>query len=144
MDVQHFHTGDSNCQTSPADGGPATSGQLCGLATVAVDMNSNIYISDGGNQRVRTLNRGVIFTVAGNGTSGYSGDGGPVVRAQLNFPNGIAVDSFGNLYIADSQNKRIRKVAPDGFISTVVGNGVGGADIVGNSWVVLDTKWPDQ
>jgi len=136
--------GDSNCQTPPADGGPATSGQLCGLATVAVDMKGNVYISDGGNQRVRKVSRGVISTVAGNGTAGYSGDGGPAVRAQLNFPDGIAVDSLGNLYIADSANMRIRKVAPDGIISTVAGNGVGGFTIVGNSWVSLDTKWPDQ
>ncbi|HYB61284.1 MAG TPA: NHL repeat-containing protein [Methylomirabilota bacterium] len=136
--------GDGHCQTPPADGGPATSGQLCGLGTVAVDMKGNVYISDSGNQRVRKVSHGVISTVAGNGTAGYSGDGGPAVRAQLNFPDGIAVDSLGNLYIADSANMRIRKVAPDGIISTVAGNGVGGFTIVGNSWVSLDTKWPDQ
>ncbi len=66
---------------------------------------------------------GIITTSAGNGTAGFSGDGGPAAAAQLNSPTGVAVDSLGNLYIADPNNSRIRKVTAAGVISTAAGNG---------------------
>jgi len=66
---------------------------------------------------------GLIATVAGNGTAGFSGDGGPAISAQINHAEGIAVDSAGNLYIADTLNNRIRKVTPAGVIGTVAGTG---------------------
>ncbi|HUD57679.1 MAG TPA: hypothetical protein VMR02_20785 [Terracidiphilus sp.] len=67
--------------------------------------------------------QGLITTVAGNGALGYSGDGGAATSAKLNVPSGVAVDGVGNLYIADAGNNRIRRVAPDGIITTVAGNG---------------------
>jgi sugar lactone lactonase YvrE len=94
---------------------------------VAVDSSGNLYIADTGNQRIRMVNpAGVISTVAGNGTAGFSGDGGPATGAMLDEPFGIAVDGSGNLYIADYNNNRIRKVTPDGLISTVAGTGTEG------------------
>src|SRR5437867_1210398 len=69
---------------------------------------------------------GIITTVAGSGTGGFSGDRGPAVSAQLNFPYSVAVDASGNLFIADTLNHRIRKVTPDGIITTVAGSGTGG------------------
>ena len=107
------------------DNGPATSAQLYGPAGVAVDPTGNLYISDSGNNRIRKVANGVITTVAGRGTSGFSGDGGPATSAQLQGPAGIAADPAGNLYISDSGNNRIRKVA-NGVITTVAGNGTAG------------------
>ena len=109
------------------DGGPATSASLFAGSAVpglAVDSAGNVYISDSNNQRIRKVNpQGIITTVAGNGTGGYSGDGGPATSAMLFNPAGIAVDSAGNLYIADASNSRVRKVNLQGTISTVAGNG---------------------
>ncbi len=93
------------------DGGPATSAQLNFPTGVAVDSSGNLFIADTGNDRIRKVDTsGNISTVAGTGTPGFSGDGGPATSAQLNFPAGIAVDSSGNLFIADAENHRIRKV----------------------------------
>jgi streptogramin lyase len=91
------------------------------------DANGNIYIADTDNQRIRKVDStGRITTVAGTGTAGYSGDGGPATAARLQSPHGVAVDSAGNLYIADSPNQRIRKVSPNGIITTVAGTGSSG------------------
>jgi sugar lactone lactonase YvrE len=90
----------------------------------AVDAAGNLYIADAANHRIRKVGLGgAMSTVAGNGISGYSGDGGSATEAGLNYPSGIAVDAAGNLYIADTYNQSIRKVAVDGTISTVAGNG---------------------
>ncbi|MGO9094120.1 MAG: hypothetical protein ACLQGV_02765 [Bryobacteraceae bacterium] len=107
------------------DGGPATSAQLSGPTGVAVDAAGNIYIADYWNQRIRkvTVATGIITTAAGNGTQGYSGDGGPATSAQLNYPWGVSVDAGGDLYISDQYNGRIRKVAATGTITTVAGGG---------------------
>ena len=109
------------------DGGPATSAQLYYPDGLAVDALGNLCIGDTDNHRIRKVSLdGTISTVAGNGTAGYTGDGGSATSAQLNHPDGVAVDALGNLYIADGYNHRIRKVTPGGIISTVAGNGTGG------------------
>ncbi len=106
------------------DFGAATSAQLSAPDGVAVDNAGNVYISDFLNNRVRMVTpSGVISTYAGNGNSGFSGDGGPATSAQLSQPAGLAVDAAGNLYIADSNNSAVRKVTPSGIISTVAGTG---------------------
>src|SRR5262245_33740241 len=99
------------------DNGPATEAQVGYAMTLAVDRNGDLYVGDYWNRRVRKISRGIITTVAGNGTTAYSGDGGPATAAALS-PSGVAVDSDGNLYIADYDNDRIRKVA-NGTISRV-------------------------
>jgi hypothetical protein len=104
------------------DGGPATSAQLAYPQSVAVDSAGNLYIADTSNSRIRKVSNGVITTVAGDGRFGFSGDNGPATSAQLNGPVGVAVDSAGNLYIADQVNQRIRKVS-GGVITTVAGGG---------------------
>jgi len=109
------------------DGGPATSAMLHGPWGVAVDSSGNVYIADQYNSRIRKVSTsGTITTVAGNGTAGYSGDGGPATSAMLYNPQGIAVDAAGNLYICDVSNLRIRNVSMGGQITTVAGNGNGG------------------
>jgi uncharacterized protein (TIGR03437 family) len=110
--------------SSIGDNGPATSAQFA-PSGIAVDIAGNLYIADWQSHRIRKVTNGVIATVAGNGTQGFSGDNGPATSAQLNFPEGVAVDSAGNLYIADEGNNRIRKVS-DGVITTVAGNGARG------------------
>jgi sugar lactone lactonase YvrE len=109
------------------DGGPATNAQLAGPYGVAVDAAGNLYIADFQNSRVRKVSTsGTITTVAGDGSFGFSGDGGPATNAQLAGPNGVAVDAAGNLYIADINNHRVRKVSTSGTITTVAGNGTPG------------------
>ncbi|MFH2011587.1 MAG: RHS repeat-associated core domain-containing protein [Pseudomonadota bacterium] len=104
------------------DGGLATEARLGGPTGVSVDSLGNIYIVDRGNGRIRKVDTdGIITTVAGGGSS--FDDGGPAIEAQLNWPNDVAVDSAGNLYIADTNNGRIRKVNTDGIITTVAGGG---------------------
>jgi len=94
---------------------------------VATDAEGNVYFSDQGNLRVRKITRaGRIGTVAGSGVRGYYGDGGPAPAAQLNFPGALALDSSGNLYIADTGNHVVRRVTPGGLITTYAGSGVRG------------------
>jgi hypothetical protein len=113
--------------TFGGDGGAATAANLANPSGVAVDGAGNIYIADALNQRIRKVaTSGIITTVVGNGTAGFSGDGGTATSASLNNPVGVTVDGAGNLYIADSQNNRIRKVSTTGIISTVAGNGTAG------------------
>jgi uncharacterized protein (TIGR03437 family) len=107
------------------DGGPATSAELYGPRGVAVDATGNLFIAD--KNRVRKVSAsGIITTVAGNGTPGFSGDGGPATSASLNTPNAVVVDAAGNLFIADTANNRIRKVSTSGSITTVAGAGTSG------------------
>jgi sugar lactone lactonase YvrE len=109
------------------DGGPANKAQLNQPFGLAVDTAGNLLIADFGNQRVRKVtSNGVIQTVAGIGIQGFSGDGGPATSAALHLPTDVALDTTGNLFIADSGNARIRKVTPGGIISTVAGNGTPG------------------
>ncbi len=104
------------------DNGQATSASLSGPVDVKLDALGNLYIADQGNSRIRMVSGGVISTVAGNGTASFGGDNGVATSAQLNGPSGIAVDTVGNLVIADTQNNVIRKVS-GGIITTIAGNG---------------------
>jgi PKD repeat protein len=109
------------------DGGQATSAQLNYPAGGAVDAQGNLYIADNSNHRIRKVSpAGVITTVAGDGLPGYGGDGGQATSAMLDFPDGVAVDPHGDLFIADSLNNRVREVSPAGVITTVAGNGIAG------------------
>ena len=106
------------------ENGPAIRARLTFPTAVAVDRSGNIYIADWSDHRIRRVDpSGNITTVAGTGKSGYSGDRGPAVDAQLSFPNGVAVDSSGNLYVADAGNNRIRRVNASGIITTIAGTG---------------------
>ena len=109
------------------DGGIADSAKLNSPFGVAVDASGNLFIADEYNKVIRKVStNGIITTVAGNGTYGYSGDGGSATSAKLNYPTGVAVDASGNLFIADEENHRIRKVSTSGVITTVAGNGTKG------------------
>ena len=104
----------------------ASTAELNGPAGVATDGAGNFYIADYNNNRIRKVTPdGTITTVAGNGTGGFSGDGGLATGAQLRQPERVALDGAGNLYIADIGNGRVRKVTPAGIISTVAGGGHG-------------------
>jgi hypothetical protein len=111
------------------DGGPATAASLNNPVGVAVDAAGDLFIADRGNSVIRDIVQatGNIITVAGNGTSGYTGDGGPATAASLNNPTGVAVDAAGDLFIADRGNNVIREVVhATGKIITVAGNGTSG------------------
>ncbi|HEX5000693.1 MAG TPA: hypothetical protein VFY29_20890 [Terriglobia bacterium] len=109
------------------DGGPATAARLWMPEDVAVDLVGNVYIADRRNHRIRKVSpSGTITTVAGNGTLGYGGDGGPATAAALLDPFGVAVDAWGNIFIADTGNSRIRQVDGTGTISTVAGTAIAG------------------
>ena len=104
------------------DGGPAVRAKLFGPASIAVDGAGNLFIADSDNNRIRRVDAaGIITTVAGTGEYAYSGDGGPAIQAGIRFPQGVAVDGAGNLYIADTWNHRIRRVDASGTITTVAG-----------------------
>ncbi len=118
----------NNTRGYAGDGSPATGAQLYEPYAVAVDAAGDLYITDSNNHVIREVfaANGTIATVAGNGYPGYSGDGGPLGSAQLNYPKGLAFDAAGNLYIADFGNSVIRKVSTNGTITTVAGNGAPG------------------
>ena len=105
------------------DNGPATSAQLVDPLGVAVDAGGNLYIAD--LNRIRMVMNGTITTMAGNGSGGYQGDGGPATAAEIASPTGVAVDFSGNLYFADTGNNRVRMVS-GGVVTTVAGNGTYG------------------
>ena len=107
-------------RANTGDNGPATAAEVnllnsCGSS--AFDSAGNVWFSDTANNRIRKVSAGVITTVAGNGTKGFSGDNGPAISAEFNQPCGIAIDSTGILYVADGGNSRVRKIA-GGVIST--------------------------
>jgi uncharacterized protein YjiK len=110
------------------DNGQATSAYLSLPEGIAVDNNGNLYISDSGNNRVRKVDAlGVITTLAGTGMAGYGGDNGMANAALLNYPSGIVFDTAsGNIYVADENNNRIRKIDGSGMITTFAGTGVAG------------------
>ena len=111
------------------DGGPATAAELDSPHGVAIDSAGDLFIADALNNVVREVVKatGDIITVAGDGTAGYSGDGGPATAAELNSPSGLAIDSAGDLFIADTDNNAIREVVKaTGDIITVAGDGTAG------------------
>ena len=123
------------------------SAQLARPSGVAVDEAGNLFIAESQDHRIRKVTPdGIITTVAGNsplpGPGGFSGDGGPAVNAQLNYPIDVAVDRAGNLYIADYSNHRIRRVSPDGIISTIAGNGTRGYSGDGGPATRASLWWP--
>ncbi|PIQ95495.1 MAG: hypothetical protein COV67_14595 [Nitrospinae bacterium CG11_big_fil_rev_8_21_14_0_20_56_8] len=112
-------------QEDIGEGKLATGAVLTLVDGVAVDREGNIYISHRSKNRIRKIDRnGIITTVAGNGIAGYGGDGGPARQASLNFPAGLAFDSAGNLFVADRNNHRIRRIDRNGIITTAAGNGI--------------------
>src|SRR5436309_2401124 len=138
--------GSFSCSYS-GDGGPATGAQLCASA-VAVDSAGNLFISV--DNRIRKVAAdGIITTVAGGGSPGYSGDGGPAINAQLGNARegaltfGVAVDGEGNLFIADTSNNRVRKVSSSGINTTVAGNGSPGYSGDGGPAINAQLSGPD-
>jgi trimeric autotransporter adhesin len=105
------------------DGGPATAALFLKLNGIAVDPTGNLYVADTDAHRVRKISpAGIVTTFAGTGKPGFSGDGGPAAQARLNYPYGVATDYAGTVYVADLANARIRRIAPDGRITTVAGD----------------------
>jgi len=114
--------------SSSADGVAATSAQINSPQGLAFDALGNLYIADGSSRRVRVVNTlGVINTFAGNGTSGYSGDGGQATLAEFYNPYSLAFDAIGNLYVSDIIANVVRKVNTSGIIITIAGNGTQGS-----------------
>ncbi len=121
------------------DGGAAASAMLKTPQGVAVDAAGNVYIADTGNNRVRVVSGGNISTYAGNGSGGYDRDGVAAVSTQVGNPVAVAVDSSGSLYIADG-SARVRKVFPNGIITTIGGNGTRGYSGDGGSRCQRDPR----
>ena len=109
------------------DGGNATAAMLAGPGGIAIDTDGNIFFTDKVNNVIREVSAsGIISTVAGNHTSGYSGDGGAAISASLHTPAGIAIDAAGNICFADQGNNRVRKINTSGIITTISGTGTAG------------------
>jgi sugar lactone lactonase YvrE len=132
--VASTHVGMHQNSTSGVSTNQAATGSASNIADLTV-IPGTIYISDSENNRIRPVNTvtGTISTLAGNGTGGFTGDGGLATGAELKIPYGVAVDSSGNTYIADSQNNRVRKVSTTGTITTVAGSGFAGSGGDGGS-----------
>lgn len=125
------------------DDGPAIRAQLAWAQDVAVGPDGSLYIADTGNHCIRRVTLdGTINTVVGTGVWGHGGDGGPATRAQLARPRGVWVDVDGCLYIGDTETHRVRKVAPNGTITTVAGNGTGGYGGDGGPATCAKLAWP--
>jgi NHL repeat len=121
------------------DGGMATNAGLTSPSSVAVDGFGNFYISDQGDNRIRKVDtNGIITTLAGTNSTGFSGDGGLAANAKLSSPTGVAVDGSGNLFIADWHNNRIRKISTNGFITTVAGTNAAG--FTGDGGLAVNAK----
>jgi uncharacterized protein (TIGR03437 family) len=133
----------SSCPSSTTaangDGGPATSALLCSPSGVALDATGNLYIADTFNHRIRKVTNGVITTIAGTGTYGYTGDNGTATSATISNPVGLALDSSGNLFIADANNAVIREVS-GGTITTIAGLGPTSAGFAGDGGPAVFAK----
>ncbi len=107
-------------------GGPAQNGEFSGIHAITLDSGGNLFVSDAGTRIRRIDPRGAVSTIAGTGTSGSAGDGVPAIRAELTNVQSLAADSKGNLYLADYGSNRVRRISPDGIITTVAGTGARG------------------
>jgi sugar lactone lactonase YvrE len=115
------------------DGGPASKAQFFSPAGMSIDNEGNLYLADILNARIRKIDSdGIISTVAGTGTSGYSGDGGSALEAEISSPFSVAVDNEGNVFFSSLTEKVIRKISTDGLIHTVAGGGEPGFSFIGN------------
>src|SRR6476661_2556304 len=125
------------------DGGPAAQASFADFENMIADAGGNLFIADSGNGRIRKITAaGIVTTVAGNGRADFSGDGGQATAASLNQPSDIFVDSAGNLFIADAQNNRVRKVTTDGVIRTVAGSGNYGSSGDGGQATAASLAYP--
>jgi sugar lactone lactonase YvrE len=133
------------CGTCAQDGTAAASAWLGAPSGLAVDQSGNVYIADNGASKIRkvTASTGIISTVAGTGTSGYSGDGGVATSAQISAINAITIDATGNIYFADFSNHRIRKINTSGVISTIAGTGTMGNAGNGGSATSATISYPN-
>ena len=119
--------GHGSVSGSTGDGGPATDAYLYYPGCIYIDAYNNVLISDNGNQKIRKVNTSnIITTIAGSGTIGWSGDGGPATDAALDYPTGVKMDTFGNIIFEDGAGNRIRKINSSGIISTICGIGAAG------------------
>lgn len=136
-------SGQQTLNCGSGDGGPLALAQFQAISALAIDQFNNLYISDFGCCTIRKVNSsGIINTIAGNGTQGYSGDGGPATQAQLAYPCKVAVDNTGNIYIPDTQNHRIRKISVAGIITTFAGNGIQGYSGDGGPAISASMSFP--
>src|SRR5438309_3827417 len=125
------------------DGGRATQAQLHQPTGTAIDATGNLYIADAANNRVRKVSPwGIITTAIGTGSAGYSGDNGLASLARVNHPAGVTFDKSGNLYLADSNNRVVRRMSTNGIITTVAGNGTGGFSGDGGPATSAQLSWP--
>jgi uncharacterized repeat protein (TIGR02059 family) len=134
--------GNSQEKGYSGDGGPATQALLSKPSGIAVGPDGSLYIADWDNHSIRCVGPdGIINTVAGTGVAGFSGDGGPASKAQLNYPAGIAVGPDGSLYIGDHWNHRIRRVGTDGIITTIAGTGFTGSGDIDEGGSALEASF---
>ena len=151
--IREITVSNGNITTLAGDGDPgyngnnisAVSAQLSYPLDIAADDSGNVYFSEGGNNMVREINSrtGNVLKIAGNGTGGFSGDGGPAGKAQFNGPTGIAVNDTGNIFISDEYNNRIREVnALTNTVTTIAGNGKGGFSGDGGRAVTAELYYP--
>jgi hypothetical protein len=125
------------------DGGPATAAALNYSGNLINDNHGNLYFTDCDNNCIRKIDiTGVITTIAGNGSAGYSGDGGAATAAELFYPHGVTVDNYGNIFIADQKNNCVREVNTSGTITTIAGNGSGGYSGDGGAATAATLNWP--
>lgn len=127
------------------DGGLATAAELYEPTGLAMDSSGNLYVSDSGNNVIRIVyTNGYITTYAGVQEAGYLGDGGPALAARFYYPKGLAIDSAGDLFVADMANSVIREVSASGTVSTVAGNGIAGYSGDGGSALNAQLSFPDS
>ncbi len=132
-------------QSFSGDGGQATNATFSGPVGVAFDAAGNLYIADRNNNRIRIVNpSGIINTFAGNGTAGYTGNGGQAISAEFNGPFGLDLDATGNLYISDLYNNVVRMINPSGIISTIAGNGTQGYSGDGGPATAAELYFPAE
>ncbi len=125
------------------DGGPATNAKMNGPSAIAFDKGGNFYFTEESNPTIRKVSpSGIISRFAGNGTAGYSGDGGPAGAALIGGSGGLAVDKWNNIYVGDGDNHRIRKITTDGVIRTIAGTGVAGYNGDGISALSAQLNYP--